>query len=226
MSSKTKEKLLKTAVPTYSKGEEIFNSISHLLGAIFGIFTLVFFISKSISNNYSFLDSFSLLFYSFTIILLYFNSTIYHSIDKDSPWKRVFRLLDHNTIYWLIVGTYFPICVFGLKGSVYGLIIMIIEFSCLLIGSLLNFFNMHKTWVKVLTTIIYVVMGWTIGFIFPAVSILPLNVFLLVLAGGVSYTVGVLFYIVGKKKKWMHSVFHIFCLLGTILQFIAILILI
>ena len=85
---------------------------------------------------------------------------------------------------------------------------------------------MHKTWVKVLTTIIYVVMGWTIGFIFPAVSILPLNVFLLVLAGGVSYTVGVLFYIVGKKKKWMHSVFHIFCLLGTILQFIAILILI
>ena len=208
-----KAKLISQPIPNYSKGEEVFNWVSHLIGALLGFGLLIFFITLSIIFNYDPLKSASLIIYSFSIMFLYSVSMIYHAIDKNSPWKRLFRLLDHNTIYVLIAGTYAPVCALGFSSSPnIGLTMILIEVGCLLIGSILNFVNLNNKFIKVITVVLYIVMGWLVAFCYPAITIL----------GGLSYTFGVIFYVDKKKKKWMHSVFHLFVLVGTILQLIGI----
>ncbi|MDY0177954.1 MAG: hemolysin III family protein [Bacilli bacterium] len=221
-----KEVLKSHPLPKYSKGEETFNWVSHLVGVVFGLITLGTAIGFTILNDYSWIESLSLFFYAFCMILLYLNSTIYHALPKTSTWKKLFRLIDHNTIYFLIAGTYAPICAFAFKETNIGIIIFSIEIIGLLIGTLLNLFNLNGKAIKVITVILYVVMGWAIIFYYPALRMLETTVLLLILFGGISYTLGVLFYVLGKKKKWMHSIFHLFVLIGTILQFIGVLLII
>lgn len=221
-----KAKLIIQPIPSYSKQEETFNWISHLVGAVIGFILLVIFISLSIINNYSVLKTISLIAYSLSLMFLYSVSTIYHYLNNNSPWKRIFRILDHNTIYVLIAGTYAPICALGFNDNPnIGLIMIIIEVVLLILGSTLNFINMNNKFIKIITIVLYVVMGWLVAFCYPAILLLDFQVMLYVLLGGIAYTLGVLFYVVGKKKKWMHSVFHIFVLLGSILQLIGIIIL-
>lgn len=218
-----KAKLITQPIPNYSKGEEIFNWVSHLIGALLGFGLLIFFITLSIIFNYDPLKSASLIIYSFSIMFLYSVSMIYHAIDKNSPWKRLFRLLDHNTIYVLIAGTYAPVCALGFSSSPnIGLTMILIEVGCLVIGSILNFVNLNNKFIKVITVVLYIVMGWLVAFCYPAITILDFNAMIYILLGGLAYTFGVIFYAVGKKKKWMHSVFHLFVLVGTILQLIGI----
>lgn len=213
-------------LPNYSKGEEIFNWISHLIGVALGLVSLALAIGFTILNDYTWIESLSLFFYAFCMILLYVNSTIYHALPKTSTWKKLFRLSDHNTIYFLIAGTYAPICALAFKGTNIGIIIFSIEIIGLIVGTLLNIFNLNGKVTKILTVILYVVMGWAIVFYFPALAMLEIDTLLLILFGGISYTFGVLFYALGKKKKWMHSIFHLFVLVGTILQFIGIILII
>lgn len=217
-----KDTLRNQPLPNYSKGEEIFNWITHLIGIVFGLVTLGLSIGLTIVKNYTWIESLAFFFYAFSMILLYGNSTTYHALPKNSTWKKLFRLIDHNTIYFLIAGTYAPICALAFKDTPIGIIIFSIEILGLLIGTILNIFNLNGKVIKFVTVILYVVMGWAIAFYWPALQMLDQKAMIFIFLGGISYTLGVLFYAIGKKKKWMHSVFHLFVLFGTILQFIGI----
>lgn len=221
-----KAKLISQPIPKYSKGEETFNWITHLIGAILGFGLMIIFISLSIINDYTPLKACSLIIYSFSIMFLYGISTIYHMINESSPWKRLFRILDHNTIYVLIAGTYAPVCAIGFPNNPeIGLSMIIVEAVCLIIGSVLNLININNKFIKVFTVVLYVIMGWLVAFAYPAITLLDTSAMLYILLGGIAYTIGVIFYAAGKKKKWMHSIFHLFVLIGTIIQLVGIIIL-
>ena len=225
MSEERKEKLLNIKIPSYSIEEEKLNWMSHLLGMNFGFVMLLIFIFKIVTNNLTVLQSISLISYSLATIILYLVSTLYHYISPLSPYKRIFRLLDHNIIFLLIWGTYFPVITFSLFPDVSFYIILGIETFALISGMTLNFIDMSKKWIKVYTTLLYVIMGWVLVCC-PLTYQMDTNAFLFILFGGIAFTVGVLFYIIGKNKKWFHSIFHIFVLLGSILQFVGVYLLI
>ena len=221
MSEEVRQALLKIPVPNYSKGEEIFNWVSHLIGVFFGLGLFGYFNFRYLNYGMSTLKYVSVLTFAMMVVVLYLVSFIYHFISPDSAYKRVFRYLDHNTIYFLIIGTYFPVVTLSLDTfSIIG--IMSIEVVSAIAGLLITHFGFHNKVLSIIKTILYVVMGWVIV-IFPATyTMMDQRAFLFVLLGGVAYTVGVIFYAFGSKKKWFHSVFHVFVLFGTILQFIGI----
>lgn len=221
-----KETLEKQPMPKYSSGEETFNWISHAIGIAVGLVMLGVFITLSVLRSYSFWENSALIVYSLTIIILYATSTIYHALPNNQIRKKIFRLLDHNTIYLLIAGTYAPICAFAFPGTNYGFIIMVVQIIGLLIGTIMNFINLNGKATQIITVALYVVMGWSIVIFYPAMKMMPLNIILFVLFGGISYTLGVVFYAIGRKIKWMHSIFHLFVFLGTILQLVGIVLLI
>lgn len=221
-----KETLEKQPMPKYSSGEETFNWISHAIGIAVGLVMLGVFITLSVLRSYSFWENSALIVYSLTIIILYATSTIYHALPNNQIRKKIFRLLDHNTIYLLIAGTYAPICAFAFPGTNYGFIIMVVQIIGLLIGTIMNFINLNGKATQIITVALYVVMGWSIVIFYPAIKMMPLNIILFILFGGISYTLGVVFYAIGRKIKWMHSIFHLFVFLGTILQLVGIVLLI
>ena len=224
--SEYKDNLKSQPMPTYSPGEELFNWISHGLGVVIGFVVLGYVIAFSILESYDPWQIVALIFYACSIIVLYATSTIYHALPKGATIKKFFRLLDHNTIYILIAGTYAPIGAFAFGGTSYGLIIMSIEILGLLVGTALNIFNLNGKVTQVITVVLYVAMGWLIVIFYPAISMMPLPSMILILLGGISYTLGVIFYAIGRKIKWMHSIFHLFVLTGTILQLIGVFLLI
>ncbi len=151
-------------------------------------------------------------------------SSIYHGLNPNSKAKKVFQVLDHCSIFLLIAGSYTPFCLvtFMEYNPVFGWTIFGVIWALAFIGIALNSVDIKKF--KVFSMITYLVMGWFIVF---SVKLLPELLgkmgFILLLAGGIVYTIGAILYGVGKKKKYMHSVFHIFILLGSILQFFCIL---
>ena len=223
---KKKKGILKgMEMPVYSKGEEIFNLISHIVGGGIGIIIFITFVVLSIMKKYTFDLVSSLLIYGLSVILLYTISSIYHGLKANSISKKVFRILDHCTIYILIAGTYTPICIFAFMGIVEGYIILILEWVLAIIGIILNALFLNNKVAKGVSMFLYAFTGWMLV-IFPSViKLLSLEQFILILLGGVVYTVGILFYALGKKKKWSHSVFHILCVVATILQYIGVLLL-
>lgn len=210
--------------PVYTKGEELFNAISHIVGAGLGV---IFCIASFLAASYvpSVEKYVAAGIYSFTVIALYTMSALYHFLPQGTA-KRVFRIFDHCTIYLLIAGCYTPFCLVAFWSLPVGKIIFGVEWGLALIGVTLNAVNMEWKAVKVFSYISYVVMGWMIVFILPIFleSVSP-ACFLWLLAGGIFYTVGIVFYVLGRKKSYMHCVWHIFVLLGSIFQFVSILLL-
>lgn len=213
-------------MPVYSKGEEIFNLISHIVGGGIGIIIFITFVVLSIMKKYTFDLVSSLLIYGLSVILLYTISSIYHGLKANSISKKVFRILDHCTIYILIAGTYTPICIFAFMGIVEGYIILILEWVLAIIGIILNALFLNNKVAKGVSMFLYAFTGWMLVIFPSAIKLLSLEQFILILLGGVVYTVGILFYALGKKKKWSHSVFHILCVVATILQYIGVLLLV
>lgn len=210
------------SLPKYTLGEEIMNAVTHIVGGVFGLIVLILVIIKGIQSNINSLGMFSLVMYGISIISLYSVSAIYHFLARNKA-KRLFRILDHCTIYFLIIGTYLPICLISLQGSTAGLIILLLELFGFIIGITFNGINMHWKAVKVISMFLYVIMGWAaIFFMGPIIKVISLSGFLWILGGGLSYTVGILFYALGAKKKYIHSVWHIFVLMATVIQFIGI----
>lgn len=215
-------KLKDRVLPTYTKGEEIFNMTSHIVGGALGIVatTLCIIFSALHNNVYGIISS---AIYGFSMILLYTMSSIYHGLRPNKA-KRVFQILDHCSIFLLIAGTYTPYCLVTLReyNSVLGWTLFGIVWGMAAIGIVLNSIDIKKY--KILSMICYLVMGWCILIRAPLLpKLLGLPGFILLLAGGVAYTIGAIFYGVGRKKKYMHSVFHMFILLGSVLQFFSIL---
>lgn len=210
----------KVTVPKYTIGEEIVNSISHGLGIILGIVALVLTIVFSVKNNNT-IGIVSSCIYGSTMIIMYTISCLYHALSPKLKAKKVFRVIDHCDIYLFIAGCYTPYCL-SLIGGVTGWVIFAIIWTCAVIGVLLNAIDLEKFIIP--SALMYLVMGWMIIFSYDSVAtLLPTPGLALLIAGGISYTVGAILYAIGSKKKYFHSVFHFFVLLGSILQFFSIL---
>lgn len=214
----------KFKMPVYTKGEELFNAISHIVGGGLGVlFAVVAFIVAAMSPTAEKMVAVSI--YSLSIVTLYTMSALYHFLPKGRA-KRVFRIFDHCTIYLLIAGCYTPFCLILFWSEPIGKIIFFTEWGIAALGITFNAINMNWRAVKVFSQISYVVMGWMIVFVFSSlVARTSAACVAFLLAGGICYTVGILFYALGKKKKYMHCVWHLFVLAGSILQFFSILML-
>ena len=216
-------KLKDRNLPIYTKGEEIFNMVSHIVGGALGIIaTILCVIFAAIHNNaYSIISG---IIYGITMILLYTMSSIYHGLSPKTTAKKVFQVIDHCTIFLLIAGSYTPfvLVTFREYDAILGWTMFAIIWGMAILGIVLNSIDLQRY--KVFSMICYIAMGWCI--IIKA-SILPglLGVpgFVLLVLGGIAYTVGTIFYGLGRNHKYMHSIFHLFIVLGSILQFLCIL---
>lgn len=216
-------KLSDRVLPTYTKGEEIFNMTSHIVGGAFGIIALVLCIVFSAihKDGYAVVSS---VIYGISMIVLYTMSSIYHGLRPQGNAKKVFQVLDHCSIFLLIAGSYTPFCLvtFRVYNSVLGWSIFSIIWIMAVLGVLLNSIDIKKF--KIFSMICYLGMGWCIIFtanLLPKLLGIP-GVILLV-SGGIAYTIGAILYGAGKKKKYIHSIFHLFIVLGSILHFFCIL---
>lgn len=205
----------KIDLPKYKLGEELMNSISHGIGGLLSIAALVLCVIKADTP----LGLMSALFYGISSIVLYVMSCLYHSLAPNNA-KRVFRIIDHCSIYLLIAGTYTPFCLCVLPLNI-GWWVFGFVWACAVIGILLNALDMKRF--KKISMILYLIMGWCIIFTFKSLWA-NMNHFgiLLLLLGGIIYTLGAIFYGVGKKKKYMHSIFHLFCVIASAFFFFAV----
>lgn len=204
--------------PGPTTGEEIANAVTHGIGALLAIAALVILVVvAAIKGTVWHVVSFSI--FGATLVLLYFASTLYHSLTHVKA-KKVFHKFDHISIYLLIAGTYTPFCLTVLRGWI-GWTVLGIVWSCAILGAVLKAISIGSR-VK-LSTILYVLMGWVILIaIKPLYHEMPLNAFVLLIAGGISYTLGTIFFI-RNQVKYNHSVWHVFVLGGSILHFFSVL---
>ena len=209
-------------MPIYSKGEEIFNLASHAFGAFIGFVILLISMRTSIIKDLHPAEVISLVVYGFSAIVLYGVSAIYHGLNEGLIAKKIFRIIDHCTIYLLIAGTYTPICILSFYHTWQGSFMLAAEWICAIIGIVINALWLNNKYVKIISIFLYIFMGWLIVFLKGAVDMLEFKEFMYILIGGILYSFGVIFYCLGKRIKWSHSVFHVFCVLGSIVQFIGI----
>ena len=209
-------------MPVYSKGEELFNMISHAFGGLVAIIILLMSMRRSVISDLRAIEVISLVVYGFCAIILYTASSVYHGLNEGLISKKIFRIIDHCTIYLLIAGTYTPICIIALSNTWQGSYILISEWIACVLGIVINGLWLNKKIVKIISIFLYIFTGWLIVFIPGAINYLSRMQFIYILSGGILYSIGVIFYALGKNIKWTHSVFHIFCVLGTIAQFIGI----
>ena len=211
-----KKKGLNILIPDYTLGEEIFNAISHGIGAAFSIVALVLMAVKSEGA----LAEVTTTLFGCTMILLYTISCIYHALSPNIEGKKVMRVIDHCNVYLLVYGTYIPVSLLGIGGTK-GLILFFVISFITLIGIILTSIKIDKT--EVLQVICHLISGWGVLFIIPTVlNTIGSKGFTYIILGGVMYTIGSILYGIGGKKRYMHSVFHIFCLLGTLFHFLCV----
>ena len=209
-------------VPEYTKGEEIFNAVSHIVGGALGLAALVTLLIYAYPNA-GYMASVAA--FSVSVIVLYTMSALYHFLPRGGG-KKVFRIFDHCTIFLLIAGTYTPFCVIALGLSTTGIVILVIEWVLAVLGITGNAIAMNNKVIKGISMAFYCVMGWLILIAFGELfRNLTLAEFVLLLAGGLAYTLGIIFYALGKKIKYFHSVWHLFDVAGTALQFASLLLL-
>lgn len=213
------KKRSKITIPSYTLGEELLNSISHGVGALLGVAALVLcVVMAALKGNVWGVVSGSI--YGASLIILYTMSTIYHAL-KVNRAKKVFRVIDHCSIYFLIAGTYTPYTLVTLRGG-WGWTLFGIVWGAAILGITLNAIDIKKF--KILSMITYLAMGWVIIIaIKPMLSAMAPGGLWLLLLGGISYTIGAVLYGMGKKKRYVHGVFHIFVVIGSVLHFFSIL---
>lgn len=214
-------KLSDRVLPNYTRGEEIFNFVSHIIGAVIGIIATVLCILESAykGNVWGIVTS---AIFGFTMVLLYTMSSLYHGLHEGTA-KRVFQILDHCSIYFLIAGTYTPVALCAIREvdplaawALFG-----VEWGLAIIATVFTAIDIKKF--QVLSMICNLLMGWAIVFIYKTAELaLTRNGILLMLFGGIAYTIGAILYGIGKKKKYMHGIFHVFVLIGSIFHLIAI----
>lgn len=205
-------------IPSYTLGEELLNSISHGIGALLGVTALVLCTVRSAMHHNAWAVVASCI-YGASLIILYCMSSIYHAL-KINRAKKVFRVLDHCSIFFLIAGTYTPYTLVSLRGPL-GWTLFGIIWLAAAAGITFNAIDLKKY--KIISLITYVLMGWVIIFaVKPLIAAAGSGAMKLLLYGGISYTIGAVLYVIGKKKKFIHGIFHIFVVLGSILHFFSI----
>ena len=218
----TRTPLALRPLPNYTRGEECMNMVTHIVGGGFGILALLLGLLQAIVHR----DPLAVLcaaIYGGSMIALYTVSSVYHGLRTNIS-KKVMQVIDHCTIYFLIAGTYTPIVLCSLrpKYPAIGWGLFALEWGLLIIAVTLTAIDLKKY--NVFSMICYIGMGWAvIPFWKQTMDVLVTTGFALLLSGGIAYTIGAVLYGIGSRKKWMHSVFHIFVVLGSVLQFIPVL---
>lgn len=219
---KCRTKLCDRVLPSYTKAEELFNMISHIAGAVLGVVALVLCVVASALKS----DPWAVVgssIYGGSLILLYTMSSIYHGLPVNMG-KKVMQVMDHCTIYFLIGGTYTPILLSAIRkvSSAWAWTIFGIVWGFAALATVFTAIDLKKY--SKLSMACYIGMGWCIviaGKV--ALEAIPFWGLMWLLLGGIAYTVGAGLYAIGKKRKFFHSIFHIFCVLGSFCHFICIL---
>ena len=208
-------------LPDYTKGEECMNMVTHIVGGALGFFALILCVVRAAfqDNLYGVVSS---AVYGATMISMFTISSVYHGLQPNLG-KKVMQVIDHCTIYFLIAGTYTVVVLSAIR-PVYpelGWGMFFFEWCIALLAATLTAIDLKKY--SVFSMICYIGMGWAIvPFVKQTLEVLTLPGFLLLLSGGIAYTIGSVLYGLGRTRKWMHSVFHIFVVLGALLQFLSI----
>ena len=214
-------KLRDRRLPDYTRGEEIMNMVTHIVGGAIGIvaLTLCVIFAALNGNVYGVVTS---AIYGSTMITMFTISSVYHGL-KPNMGKKVMQVIDHCTIYFLIAGTYTVITLSAIRpvypGLGWGLFGF--EWAMVAVATTLTAIDLKKY--EVFSMICYIGMGWAvIPFWRQTLHVLTAPGFGLLLLGGIAYTIGAVLYGIGGKKRWMHSVFHVFVVLGALLQFFSV----
>ena len=214
--------LSKRLLPNYSHGEELMNMVSHIVGGAMGIIALILCIIRAAQhgNGYGIAAS---AIYCTSMISTFTISSVYHGL-RPNYGKKVMQVVDHCCIYFLIAGTYTAVVLSAIRPVYPRLAWGLFIFEWVMAGIAAALTAIDLKAYNTFSMICYIGMGWAvIPFAKQILNVLTLPGFLLLLSGGVAYSIGVVLYGIGSRKKWMHSVFHIFVVLGALLQFLSIL---
>ncbi|MBQ8849189.1 MAG: hemolysin III family protein [Clostridia bacterium] len=206
-------------LPDYTKGEEIFNMVTHIVGGALGVVTLVFCILLPALEG-STAGVLCGIMFGVSMTLLYTMSSIYHGLRRGTA-KKVFQIMDHCSIYWLIAGTYTPILVCSVAKNypIAAWTTFALVWGLAILATTLTAIDLRKY--KVFSMICYIGMGWAVVFSMKQTYLsLGHEGFMGVLFGGILYTLGVFFFV--KRRRYFHSVFHIFVVLGSLCHSVAV----
>lgn len=210
-------------LPDYTKGDEIFNSVTHMVGGALGICATVLCVIFAAING-SVYGVIGGAIFGASMILMYTISAIYHLLSPKLKAKKVMQVLDHCTIFFLIAGTYTPVALCSIReySTWLGWTVFGVVWAAAILGIVFNSIDLKKY--KKFSMICYLAMGWCVIVIVDKIPIIfhPTE-FILILAGGIAYTIGAVLYGVGSKKPRMHAIFHIFTIIASLLHFLAIL---
>ena len=215
-------KLSDRQLPDYSRGEEIMNMVTHIVGGAIGIAALTLCVIRAAlhGNAWGVVTS---AIYGTAMVAMFTISSVYHGL-KPTLGKKVMQVLDHCTIYFLIAGTYTVILLSAIRpeNPVLAWVLFGFEWGMVALATTLTAIDLKKY--RVFSMICYIGMGWAIiPFAKVVLEVLTPSGFWLLLLGGIAYTIGAVLYGIGSKKKWMHSVFHIFVDIGSLLHFLCVL---
>ena len=213
--------LIERNLPNYTKGEEIFHMVSHIAGGVFAFVALLLCVIKSALGGNGWAIA-SCVVYGVTMIVLYCLSSIYHGL-RPSLGKKVLQVLDHCSIYFMIAGTYTPILLVALRPAfpVLAWVVFGAEWALTALAVTLTAIDLKQY--RTFSMFCYIFMGWAVMFfVNQAVFVLSPGGFWLLLAGGLSYTIGAILYGIGSKRRYFHAMFHVFVLAGSVLQFLSI----
>jgi len=200
-----------------TRKEELANGISHIMGVIFCLVGMPFVIAIAFQKH-DLITLFSVFTFGIGMLLVYTFSSLYHLVQNENA-KRRLNIADHISIYYLIAGTYTPLMMLYLKRDT-ALLFLGIMWSVVLLGTIFKVFYTKRF--EFVSVVLYLIMGWMIVFVIkPLWGVIPLSVFLWILAGGICYTFGVYFYVKGHKQYY-HTIWHFFVLLGTVFHYISI----
>ena len=210
-------------LPDYTRGEEITNMVTHILGGVLGIVALVL-CPIAGARHHSAWAVVSGAIYGFSMLTLYTISSIYHGLSPNLFGKKVLQVIDHCTIYFLIAGSYMPVtlCTIRPYSPAWGWTLFGVVWALAALAITLTAIDLKKY--SKFSMICYILMGWCIIVRIDLVyALLPRPGFWLLVGGGIAYTVGAVLYGLGKKRRFMHSAFHVFVVVGSLLQFFCIL---
>lgn len=215
-------KLADRPFPDYTRGEECMNMVTHIVGGALGLCVLILCVLRAAArgNTWGVVGS---AIYGGTMIALYSVSSVYHGL-RQNMGKKVMQVVDHCTIYFLIAGTYTPIVLSAFRPMYPGLAwsLLVFEWTLAITACTLTAIDLKKY--EVFSMSCYIGMGWAvIPFWNQTLAVMGASGFGLLLAGGIAYTIGAVLYGIGSRRRWMHSVFHIFVVLGSALQFLSVL---
>ena len=219
---KKRTKLSDRKLPNYTRGEEIMNTVTHIAGGALGILILILCVIRA-ALHHNPIGVVASVIYGTSMICLYTISSVYHGL-RPNLGKKVLQIIDHCTIYILIAGTYTPVALCAIRpvNPALGWGMFALEWGLSALAITLTAIDLKKY--RVFSMICYIGMGWAIlPFLKLMAEILTMPGFWLLLLGGIAYTIGAVLYGIGSKKHWMHSVFHIFVVVGSALQALCIL---